>query len=93
MTIGDFRRFVGENPNKIKNVVSTQINNFNLLYSSLIQALPNVTFVSDNNLQVIKNIYLFVFLLTYLSVHNLIHVTTCFNNYDSKMIAQKLELK
>ncbi|CAG8448888.1 9803_t:CDS:10 [Diversispora eburnea] len=48
---GDFRKFVGENPNKIKNVVSTQINNFNLLYSSLINALPNVTFIDDNNLQ------------------------------------------
>ncbi|RHZ52888.1 hypothetical protein Glove_456g24 [Diversispora epigaea] len=48
---GDFRRFIGENPNKIKNVVSTQINNFNLLYSSLIHALPNVTFIDDNNLQ------------------------------------------
>ncbi|CAI2165679.1 12863_t:CDS:2 [Funneliformis geosporum] len=48
---GDFRKYFGENPNKIKNVVSRQMKNFNLLYGGLIQGLPNVDFVANGKLQ------------------------------------------
>ncbi|CAG8486769.1 16794_t:CDS:2 [Acaulospora morrowiae] len=48
---GDFRRYVGENPNKVKNVVSKQMGNFNLLYADLIKGLPNVEFTGSDKLQ------------------------------------------
>ncbi|GBC04001.1 hypothetical protein RclHR1_05460004 [Rhizophagus clarus] len=48
---GDFRTYFGENPNKIKNVVSKQMNNFNLLYGGLIRGLPMVNFVANGKLQ------------------------------------------
>ncbi|CAG8466009.1 8040_t:CDS:2 [Funneliformis mosseae] len=48
---GDFRKYFGENPNKIRNVVSRQMNNFNLLYGGLIQGLPIVDFVANGKLQ------------------------------------------
>jgi hypothetical protein len=44
--------YFGENPNKIKNVVSKQMKNFNLLYGGLIQGLPMVNFVANGKLQV-----------------------------------------
>jgi len=52
LCLGDFRRYFGENPNKVKNVVSRQMNNFNLLYGDLVQGLPNVDFVANGKLQV-----------------------------------------
>ncbi|CAG8444725.1 4170_t:CDS:2, partial [Acaulospora colombiana] len=48
---GDFRRYLGENPNKIKNIVSKQMDSFDLLYADLIKGLPNVSFASDYRLQ------------------------------------------
>nr|CAG8444907.1 3138_t:CDS:10 [Entrophospora candida] len=48
---GDFRRYFGENPNKLKNIVLNQMHDFNLLYSGLINGLPNVEFISDGKLQ------------------------------------------
>jgi mitochondrial translocator assembly and maintenance protein 41 len=50
--LGDFRRYVGENPNKVKNVVSKQMESFNLLYGGLIRGLPSVDFVTNGKLQV-----------------------------------------
>lgn len=50
--LGDFRTYFGENPNKIKNVVSKQMKQFNLLYGGLIQGLPTVNFVANGMLQV-----------------------------------------
>jgi len=50
--LGDFRKYIGENPNKIKNVVSKQMKNFNLLYGGLIQGLPSVNFIANGKLQV-----------------------------------------
>ncbi|RIA95597.1 mitochondrial matrix Mmp37 [Glomus cerebriforme] len=48
---GDFRTYFGENPNKIKNAVSRQMESFNLLYGGLIQGLPMVDFVANGKLQ------------------------------------------
>ncbi|CAJ0746781.1 6210_t:CDS:10 [Entrophospora sp. SA101] len=48
---GDFRRYFGENPNKLKNIVLNQMHDFNLLYSGLINGLPNVEFITDGKLQ------------------------------------------
>ena len=50
--IVDFRQYFVENPNKLKNIVLNQMNNFNLLYSGLINRLPNVEFTNDGRLQV-----------------------------------------
>lgn len=43
---------VGENPNKIRNIVAGQIDHFRRLYSGLIEDLPNVIFIRDEVLQV-----------------------------------------
>ncbi|CAG8798047.1 21204_t:CDS:2, partial [Racocetra persica] len=48
---GDFRKYVGENPHKIKNIVSRQADTFKILYGSLIQGFSNVAFVSNSKLQ------------------------------------------
>jgi len=39
---GDFRKYIGENPNKVQNIVSLQFDNFRLLYGELIRAFPNI---------------------------------------------------
>ncbi|CAG8523067.1 17022_t:CDS:2 [Dentiscutata heterogama] len=48
---GDFRKYIGENPHKIKNIVSKQADTFKILYGELIQGMPNVSFVSNGKLQ------------------------------------------
>lgn len=40
--LGDPRMTVGENPNKVNNIVNNQFLNFRNLYSSLLDVLPNV---------------------------------------------------
>lgn len=40
--MGDPRMTVGENPNKVKNIVQNQFLNFRNLYSSVLDVLPNV---------------------------------------------------
>ncbi|CAG8542409.1 15503_t:CDS:2 [Gigaspora rosea] len=48
---GDFRKYFGENPHKIKNIVSKQLDTFKILYGGLIEEFPNVSFVSNGKLQ------------------------------------------
>jgi translocator assembly and maintenance protein 41 len=48
---GDFRMVIGENPNKISNIVSTQMENFHRLYFGLLDDLPNVTVLNNGKLQ------------------------------------------
>lgn len=48
---GDFRMVVGENPNKVKNIVSSQLENFHRLYFGLLDDLPNVAILNDGKLQ------------------------------------------
>ncbi|KAI8081981.1 mitochondrial matrix Mmp37 [Gilbertella persicaria] len=48
---GDFRMIVGENPNKVRNIVSSQMENFHRLYFGLLDDLPNVAILNDGRLQ------------------------------------------
>ncbi|KAI9276156.1 mitochondrial matrix Mmp37 [Sporodiniella umbellata] len=48
---GDFRMVVGENPNKVQNIVSNQMDHFQRLYSGLLDDLPNVATLNGNKLQ------------------------------------------
>lgn len=48
---GDFRMMVGENPNKVKNIVSSQMDHFHRLYHGLLDDLPNVAFLHEGKLQ------------------------------------------
>ncbi|KAI8330483.1 mitochondrial matrix Mmp37 [Chlamydoabsidia padenii] len=49
--VGDFRMIVGENPNKVKNIVHAQLDHFNRLYYSLLDDLPNVTVLNNGQFQ------------------------------------------
>ena len=52
---GDFRMIVGENPNKIQNIVQAQLAHFDRLYFGLLDDLPNVASLSNGQYQVKKN--------------------------------------
>lgn len=46
--LGDPRmRFYAENPNKVRNIVDSQLANFRRLYTPLVEQLPNVHFLKD----------------------------------------------
>lgn len=47
--LGDPRMTVGENPNKVNNIVNNQFLNFRNLYSSLLDVLPNVTLTNSSS--------------------------------------------
>ncbi|KAF7725018.1 Mitochondrial translocator assembly and maintenance protein 41 [Apophysomyces ossiformis] len=53
--VGDYPIFVGENPNKVKNIVEAQMSHFHRLYSGLLNDLPNVTFLGEGKLQQSQN--------------------------------------
>ncbi|KAL1920679.1 uncharacterized protein VTP21DRAFT_1056 [Calcarisporiella thermophila] len=48
---GDFRMRLGEGPNKVRNIVSAQLDNFHRLYSPIIEDLPNLTMARGGILQ------------------------------------------
>lgn len=50
--VGDFRMIVGENPNKVRNIVSAQKNHFHRLYFGLLDDLPNVAILNNDQYQV-----------------------------------------
>lgn len=50
--VGDFRMVVGENPNKVKNIVGAQLDHFHRLYISLLGDLPNVAILNNGHFQV-----------------------------------------
>lgn len=52
--VGDFRMTVGENPNKVRNIVQAQLDHFNRLYYSLLDDLPNVAVLSHGQFQVMQ---------------------------------------
>ncbi|ORX56366.1 Mmp37-domain-containing protein [Hesseltinella vesiculosa] len=49
--MGDFRMTVGENPNKVKNIVGAQLGHFHRLYFSLLDDLPNVAVLNNGQFQ------------------------------------------
>lgn len=48
---GDFRMTFGENPNKVRNIVQSQLFNFNRLYSGLISSFGNVNYTGVQRLE------------------------------------------
>ncbi|KAJ3186557.1 Mitochondrial translocator assembly and maintenance protein 41 [Gaertneriomyces sp. JEL0708] len=48
---GDFRMTVGENPHKLYNMVSTQMDLFREIYKPIIEDLPNVTYTAPDTIQ------------------------------------------
>ncbi|SAL99186.1 hypothetical protein [Absidia glauca] len=53
--VGDFRMVVGENPNKVQNIVHSQLDHFHRLYFSLLDDLPNVAVLNDGYFQQNQN--------------------------------------
>ncbi|ORY95948.1 mitochondrial matrix Mmp37 [Syncephalastrum racemosum] len=53
--VGDFRMVVGENPNKVRNIVDAQMSHFHRLYYGLLDDLPNVTSLNDGYYQQNQN--------------------------------------
>jgi hypothetical protein len=51
---GDFRMVIGENPNKVKNIVDKQLPHFRRVYSHLLEDLPNVAVLENGLVQVLK---------------------------------------
>jgi translocator assembly and maintenance protein 41 len=49
---GDFRMVIGENPNKVKNIVDKQLLHFKRVYSHLLEDLPNVAVLENGLVQV-----------------------------------------
>ncbi|KAI8072545.1 mitochondrial matrix Mmp37 [Gongronella butleri] len=49
--VGDFRMTVGENPNKVRNIVGAQLDHFHRLYFSLLDDLPNVAILNNGRFQ------------------------------------------
>ncbi|OZJ05103.1 hypothetical protein BZG36_01358 [Bifiguratus adelaidae] len=45
---GDFRMHVGENPNKIKNIIASQTPQLRRLYAPLVSDMPNVAYVTPD---------------------------------------------
>ncbi|KAH8553362.1 mitochondrial matrix Mmp37-domain-containing protein [Umbelopsis sp. PMI_123] len=52
---GDFRMVIGENPNKVKNIVDKQLPHFRRVYSHLLEDLPNVAVLENGLVQQDKN--------------------------------------
>ncbi|KAG0171011.1 Mitochondrial translocator assembly and maintenance protein 41 [Apophysomyces sp. BC1015] len=52
---GDFRMVVGENPNKVKNIVQGHMDHFHRLYFGLLDDLPNVAILSNGQFQQNQN--------------------------------------
>ncbi|GAB5589114.1 Mitochondrial translocator assembly and maintenance protein 41 [Umbelopsis nana] len=52
---GDFRMVIGENPNKVKNIVEKQLSHFKRVYSHLLEDLPNVAVLENGLVQQDKN--------------------------------------
>ncbi|CAG8522911.1 5382_t:CDS:2, partial [Ambispora gerdemannii] len=48
---GDFRRYVGENPKKVHNIVLRQMDNFSLLYGGIVTQFPNVEHIGNDLFQ------------------------------------------
>ncbi|KAI9206532.1 mitochondrial matrix Mmp37 [Polychytrium aggregatum] len=46
---GDFRMQVGENPHKIRNIVTSQLPLFRAMYQPIIENMPNVNYVQYDN--------------------------------------------
>lgn len=51
MILGDFRTIFAENPHKIYNIVSLQMEEFKKLYAPIILELPNVNYINEDTLR------------------------------------------
>lgn len=60
---GDFRMIVGENPNKVRNIVHAQMSHFHRLYFGLLDDSPNVSALNNGRYQVCGNFWVFLMLV------------------------------